>query len=555
MGIPSYFYQIIRNHGDRFMGSKKRVSRLFLDLNCCIHGCKNRVLHKYQTEGIPVPPDFEDKIIEEVIQTILRFCSVTSPSDLLWIAVDGVVPLAKMKQQRERRLNAINITNTIQDIHIKYSRDVPIRWDSNAITPGTEFMFRLCDTIRDKMSYIKTKANVSDIAMNDVRVPGEGEQKIFQYMRDNINNDPETEDVVYGLDADLIILSLLQTNTQKASISLLREQQDFGRLVQDKDGYDELIRFRVSDFAEVIPLEWGGPSDRSNADRLKDYIVLMSLMGNDFVPHTPSLSFRSEGVERILDSYKYVCEHIVNDDNTIQWDTLEKIFRILSDQEVSCLKHDEEVTLKIRNRILAGQIPFKHAVKSDPMEQEISALDWEHLKTDNTISVGNGKWQARYYKQALGNHSVWSSTKSMIDCMKREYLKSIQWCWDYYCGKPVQGDWYYQYVTGPLLGDLYTISSCTPTPTPTMNIQNKMMTMSEIDVRAQLICVLPPASHSCMSKEAQRIAKRSVDLYPIHHNTWKYGKRHAWECESFLPRLPIKRMMTVLTECQPITVQ
>jgi 5'-3' exonuclease len=538
MGIPSYFYQIVRNHGDRFIGSKKKVTRLFLDLNCCIHGCKNRVLKRIQETCTVLPHDFEDRIIREVIQTIIRFCKETEVSDLLWIAVDGVVPLAKMKQQRERRLNAIHLSSTIQTLHEQYSRETPLKWDSNAITPGTTFMLRLCDTIREQMKYIQAKTKVQSIEMNGVRNGGEGEQKIFEYMRNHINDNPGTEDVVYGLDADLIILSLLQTSKQRASISLLREKQDFGKLVQNEQGEDELIRFRVSDFASVIPLEWGGPAHRSDTDRIKDYTVLMSLMGNDFVPHTPSLTFRSEGVERILDAYKSVRENVVNEDDTICWSTLEKIFQYLAKHEITCLKHEEEISLKIRTRIIAGQIPFKHAIKHDPMEQEIASLDWKHLQYDHTVRVGESKWQNRYYTKAIGSRSVWSSTRAMIVCMKREYLKAIQWCWNYYLGKNVQGDWYYQYVTGPLLEDLQILKGCIP--------KNEPEDILTIRAQAQLVCVLPPQSHTCMTQKAQELASRSVDLYPISHDTWAYGKRHAWECEAFLPRIPIVRINTML---------
>ena len=176
MGIPSYFYQIVRNHGDRFLGSKKKVLRLFLDLNCCIHGCKNRVLKRIQetnTTGT-LPHDFEDQIIHEVIHTIIRFCKETNPSDLLWIAVDGVVPLAKMKQQRERRLNAIHLKKTIQDIHELHGKEPDLQWDSNAITPGTPFMLRLCDKVREKIPFISRETGIVDIQMNGVRNAGEG---------------------------------------------------------------------------------------------------------------------------------------------------------------------------------------------------------------------------------------------------------------------------------------------------------------------------------------------------------------------------------------------
>jgi 5'-3' exonuclease len=544
MGIPSYFYQIIRNHGDRFLGSKKKVLRLFLDLNCCIHGCKNRVLEKVQEKGDDLPRDFEDQIIKEVIRTIIRFCDETKPSEMLWIAVDGVVPLAKMKQQRERRLNAIHTKRVINDIREKYGEETRAEWDSNAITPGTKFMLRLCDTVRESFGIIRAKTGIPIIHMNDVRTPGEGEQKIFEYMRSNPNHSSEFEDVVYGLDADLIILSLMQSLVQSGSISLLREKQNFGGLVQNDDGEDELLRFNVSEFASVIPLEWGGPRNSTPQSRIKDYIVLMSLMGNDFVPHTPSLTFRSEGVERILDAYKSVSKNVVNDENnTICWDTLERIFQRLAEQEISCLKNDEKITLKIRERILAGQIPFRHAQTKDTLAQEIAALDWKHLSRDSTIQAGTNGWQDRYYKKVIGSRSVWSSKRAMVNCMKREYLKAIQWCWDYYCGKPVQGDWYYQYVSGPLLCDLCDISSITPTPTPDKYKSTSMLLMKDIDVRAQLVCVLPPASHSCIPTEAQKIGEECVDLYPEKYDHWEYGKRHAWECEAFLPQIPIKRIL------------
>lgn len=535
MGIPSYFYQIVKNHGDRFMGSKKRVKRLFLDLNCCIHGCKNRIIKSL--EGV-ICPDFEDLVIKEVIRTIIRFGKEVNPEDLLWIAVDGVVPLAKMKQQRERRLNAVHTRETVRHIRETHGQETRDDWDSNAITPGTPFMIKLCDTILDKLSFIQSEINVPFIEMNDVRNSGEGEQKIFKYMRDNINDSPETEDVIYGLDADLIILSILQTPRQSATISLLREKQEFGRLVQDDNGDDELIRFRVSEFADLIPMEWGGPK---GANLLKDYVVLMSLMGNDFVPHTPSLTFRSEGVERIVDAYRGVDKRIVSDDDVINWENLAEIFQRLEVHEVDILKNDEDVTLKIRGRILAGQVPFRHAIVSDPVEQEILALDWEHLRHNHTIQVGEKGWANRYYRRLLGDKGVWSNQKMVVSVLTSEYLKSIQWCWDYYCGKDVAGDWYYRFVSGPLLRDLVS-----PTPTPTLHCDDGReggVSMYDIPASAQLICVLPPVSHHCLESGARAIANECVDLYPETHDKWAYGKRHAWEQESFLPPIPIKRIM------------
>lgn len=538
MGIPSYFFQIIKTHGDKFIGSKKKVGRLFLDLNCCIHGCKNRVLKEYNNTDID--PKFEERVIKEVIRTIIRFCKETSPTELLWIAVDGVVPVAKMKQQRERRVKAVHSREKIRTIHNKYGKEAIGEWDSNQITPGTPFMLKLCDSIKQNLSKIKKSTGVKRVLMNGVRNPGEGEQKIFEYMRNEPNNTEDYEDVVYGLDADLIILSILHTTHQKGTISLLREKQDFGKLVKNDDGDDVLLRFKVSEFSKIIPSYWGGVSGASNERLLYDYIILISLMGNDFVPHTPSLTFRSEGIERVIDAYRGVGKHIINDKFEIEWMVIRDIFTRLSYHERDVLEHDEEITEKIRHRILAGQVPFRHAIKDDPMEQEIASMDWEHIKDIPSLFPKKEGFAKRYYSGIKGKGCIWSSHNKMVKCIIKQYLMSIEWCWKYYNGHKVPMEWYYPYVSGPLLEDLKNINY-------DLEIHFKAG-MKDIPSDVQLICVLPEKSHKkCMSSHILQKTKECLDLYPISYDLWSYGKRHGWEQEGFLPLIRANRIHNLIT--------
>ena len=67
-----------------------------------------------------------------------------NPSKLCFIAFDGVAPLAKLKQQRNRRYKSFfekNISNKIHNTN-------KIKWNTCAITPGTPFMNNLNNTLR-----------------------------------------------------------------------------------------------------------------------------------------------------------------------------------------------------------------------------------------------------------------------------------------------------------------------------------------------------------------------------------------------------------------------
>jgi 5'-3' exonuclease len=604
MGIPSYFFEIIKKYGERFFGASKGtrgVGRLFLDLNCCIHGCKNRVLNRWKkskTSLIDFGRNFEDDIIKEVIRTIVRFAKEVSPSNLLWIAVDGVVPLAKMKQQRERRLRSIQTRDEIRRIYECHERDHPVEWDSNAITPGTSFMIRMCKTIEENLEMIRGCCGVGSIGMNGVENAGEGEQKIFEYMRNHPGDDSGLEDIIYGLDADLIILSILQRTVadQDSPIALLREKVHFGRLfspessskdhdhAKSQDEHDdEMIRFRVSEFADLIPKEWGGGRRGSPTQSLLcDYVILISLMGNDFVPHCPSLTFRTGGMERLIDAYRSVGSHIIvphpnpeHDVYIINWNVIGDICNILAEDEEKILREDEEKMSKIQERILAGQIPYRHSIVEDPLEQDVLALDWEHIRYHSPIIITTqpqshtNNWQERFYRRVLGNRGEWSSQKVMLSRMIDEYTSAIQWCWDYYCGYDVPADRYYPFVSGPLMKDIAAYckkmkmpGTDAPPPAPPLSTPidpldidddestgipgPEIFTVKDITPDVQLIAVLPPDSHHLLSESARKVARQCIDLYPNIFDFWDYCKKHEWEREGYLPMIPIKQIRDLM---------
>ena len=116
MGIPVYFKTLIEDY-DKICHSihATHVKHLFFDLNCLIHPC----CHGETDEHI---------MYEKITAKINIIVGLVNPQDLIYIAIDGPCPKPKMIQQKQRRFKSSKENKP---------------WDTNKITPGTEFMENL----------------------------------------------------------------------------------------------------------------------------------------------------------------------------------------------------------------------------------------------------------------------------------------------------------------------------------------------------------------------------------------------------------------------------
>lgn len=166
-----------------------------------------------------------------------KLLSIACPRRLLYLAIDGPAPRAKLNQQRLRRFNAAYDAQTKnmfpdyaeeneekQDIRYNYECKAE-KLDSNMITPGTPFMDRLSVAIRQWIAMTQQKPEYSNLTIifSDAQTPGEGEHKIMHYIRAQRQTkgyDPNTSHCIHGLDADLIMLALA---SHEPNFYILRE--------------------------------------------------------------------------------------------------------------------------------------------------------------------------------------------------------------------------------------------------------------------------------------------------------------------------------------------
>ena len=152
---------------------------------------------------------YEDKLINLVIEETCRILKeVIKPNKLIYIAIDGPAPRAKMIQQRWRRYKAIKLNNFKTNLYNKYSIPFEQNWDTRKISPGTNFMLKLNNKIEEKCKngYFLPNNNVK-IIFSSSNVPGEAEHKFLNIIRNTQFTNADNI-CIFSKDGDLIPLSL-----------------------------------------------------------------------------------------------------------------------------------------------------------------------------------------------------------------------------------------------------------------------------------------------------------------------------------------------------------
>lgn len=562
------------------------------------------------------------------------------------MAIDGVAPRAKMNQQRSRRFRAskeaaekaVEIARIRAELKERGCILPPEKpkgehFDSNCITPGTPFMDRLSKClqfyIHDRLNNNPAWRNVK-VILSDANVPGEGEHKIMDYIRKQRaqpDHDPNTQHVLCGADADLIMLGLA---THEANFTIIREEflpnkprpcdvcNMLGHESKDCNGLatvggeeeptlfgkeTQFIFVRLSVLREYLERELEMPNlpFPYDFDRvLDDWVFMCFFVGNDFLPHLPSLEIREGAIDRLINLYKkcvYKTGGYLTDSGDVALERVEMIMTDLGYMEDNIFKERQRSELRFRENLKRRKAMEKEKeqrpnfsammnsqfaptalgannapVPLQNVRQEAANFRMIGMKgnTGNSGSGGYGNQSAsggqgvkrkaeeveekdedahdevrlyesgfkdRYYESKF---DVAAENLQFRNTVALEYVRGLCWVLKYYYQGCASWGWYFPYHYAPFASDFLNISG----------LSTKFDLGIPFRPLEQLMGVFPAASRSHVPEPFAELMVDPksciIDFYPEDFKIDLNGKKFAWQGVALLPFVDENRLFKAL---------
>ena len=554
MGIPSYYKKLLAVLPGLVSKQCHVVDWLFMDFNCLIYHCLHHA-PPYTGEK----EEWEQLFLECIVVYTKKVIKQVNPKKGIYIAIDGVVPMAKMKQQRLRRFKSAWLAKQEHDVK---------KWDTNAITPGTNFMAQL------KARLLKMIAeSLRKMILSSSDEPGEGEHKIIAAWR---TNQYQGNYAIYGLDADLIVLALLgqETCSLKNQMWLFREEVVAGAMTRDEQG-EEIFEWFSIDLLKTWLMEQLHPCRETGvthvgdargaggmenargaggmenargvggvggvrgvgtgnaiASPLLNYCFAMSILGNDFLPGSLGLKIRDDGHTELLRILSCLTVPLIDTSLTISMEGVTELVKQLSLTESVRI-----CTALSKKQMFSNQLKGETVKVGDPYSAKQKSIggglcqppdnNWPLTQMEEGFLLESGG----HKKQLVSNWkelylSRFFSSKKETIC--REYLCGMNWIWQYYTGQPVCFNWYYPFALPPLWEWL---QHSTVLPSISINLR-----ATDIKPIEQLAIVLPLDSwHLLPDCDEKRFPLYAPHFFPASFSFESVGKRFFWECESLIP--------------------
>jgi 5'-3' exonuclease len=466
------------------------------------------------------------RVFDAIVAYTNSIIEMVRPSKT-YVAIDGVPPLAKMYQQRKRRYMAVKEAAFMGD------RSRPGAWNSSVVTPGTTFMKALSEHLTVAF------ARDPNIVFSDWTTPGEGEHKIFGWLAtsqtDRVPQGTSKRRVfIYGLDADMIMLSLLHPEHE---IYLLREHDERHGNKQHGNGQGPPRGWNAFDFVSINALAATiGPQDA-----IADFVMLCALLGNDFVPPLSYMRILNNDVEQLLVLYDRVRDgaRIVRvkradgRDTHVDFGVLKKLF--------AALKDGEDAKMLAAFNAYHDRCPPAPPPRASP--RDVLAHRWRHMPATtkaprSMIDVSRPGWRVAYY------HHLFPGPADVSGLVAR-YLDGLEWTMRYYLSnEDPRCEWCYEPSYSPTVLDVHNYMQVRGGPDG--DLGGRYPALHRVTPLVQLLAVLPPAQERLVPHPYGTVMtdvdRRCVHMFPHDFSVSTFIKTLSWECHPELVPIDLGRI-------------
>ena len=485
---------------------------------------------------------------ENLTNKLLEILKYLKPSFYLILAVDGVAPPAKINQQRSRRYKSA--------LELSKSGNKSF-FDKTSITPGTDFMNKLDEYL---LSWLETNSYKLPelIIYSSHRLIGEGEHKIYHLLKyySEINEIKQSDlyHGVYGLDADLVMLSCLS---------------NIENIVLIRNDYQNIVNIKKLRAEIILKLTYGWDAIFNPKIIIQDYVIMVFLIGNDFLPSILALEEVYQSLDVMFKIYNALRQNFTDINGQITWTNLNDFLNILinKNEDIPYLGETEKKFL-VKKACKGGKnkLPELNSVLDlHPNKSFIQNLNyWDPRTNDPRFSdefivkepftnenflLFRHNWYSKIFNPSFPLKSFTTFFEQDVTAMCNDYILGIQWVLGYYMGISITNNYIYNYLYAPLLYDIFiTLDS---------NIDNnKLVTLNNVKQKSdndefklnfmyQLVSVIPPQSANLIHKKYRHLIVEDGNLSymcPLDFNLDFAGKKNDFEAIAILPYLNLQKI-------------
>lgn len=392
-------------------------------------------------------------------------------------------------------------------------------------------------------------------------------------MKAQPGHDPNTRHCLYGLDADLVMLSLC---THEPHFAVLREEVKYGKNIQ-KCIIPEKTKFcllHISLLREYMEHEFEALRDKLSfpfdvEKLIDDWILMGFLVGNDFIPHLPNLHIANGALPILYHAYMEVLPTLdgyINESGRLNLERFEKFMQRLAVIDVehfaetlADLKYFEAKTGRRPNEnertsYRKSKDSPEHVASQKNTNKELDALiastdeillghsdEEELLDTDSDNDMYNLEFVQHKRDYYMNKFEYENVDAAVIRSQAETYVTAIQWNLHYYYDGCRSWSWYYPHHYAPYISDIKGFADLKfdfDLGTPFLPFQ-------------QLLAVLPAASKSLLPVAYQGLLTEEespiIDYYPDDFRTDLNEKKQEWEAIVLIPFINENKLIDAMT--------